>query len=83
MGAGEADVDWGAFRQMMGPGHVDQLVRQAIMSCWMAMPKEKKSAGCLEAEMRRIVERALRDAREDAQAFGISEEPRRDSSAGA
>ena len=76
MGAGEADVDWGAFRQMMGPGHVDQLVRQAIMSCWMALPKEKKNVGCLEAEIRRIVERALRDAREDAAACEISDEPR-------
>ncbi len=57
--------------KLMGPGSVDSLIRQAINQCWLTFPDEKKSVGAIQAEIRRIVERALRDLEEDATAFGI------------
>ena len=53
-----------------GPGQVDQTVRQAIHFCWMALPKDRKTPEELDKQVRRIVERALKDFREDAQRFG-------------
>ncbi len=53
-----------------GPQQIDQLVRQAIQFCWLNLPKEKRNPEELEKQMRRIVERALRDFREDFVAFG-------------
>ena len=58
------------FASMFGPGHVDQAVRQAISSCWMMLPKERKTPENLESEVRRLFERALKDFREDSAAFG-------------
>ena len=55
---------------MLGPSAVDQNVRQAIQFCWMGLPKERRTVDEVDAQIRRIVERALRDFREDAQAFG-------------
>jgi len=52
-----------------GPGQIDQTIRQAIHFCWMALPKERKNVDELDREIRRLTERALRDFREDAQAF--------------
>jgi hypothetical protein len=62
-----------AFHEMMGPQAVDQAVRQAIATCWMILPQGRKSVDAVEAEVRRIVERALQNLREDAKAFGIPE----------
>jgi hypothetical protein len=31
------------FEQMFGPGHVDQMVRHAIQTCWAALPKGKRT----------------------------------------
>jgi hypothetical protein len=59
------------MRDMMGPGHVDQSIRMAIQHCWMMLPDEKKNAAGLETEIRRLVDRALKDFKEDAQAFAI------------
>lgn len=53
-----------------GPGQVDQPVRQAIHFCWMALPKDRKTADELEKSIRRIVDRALKDFREDGEQFG-------------
>lgn len=53
-----------------GPGQVDQMVRQAIQFCWMALPKERRNAGELETQIRRIVDRAFRDFNEDCEQFG-------------
>jgi hypothetical protein len=55
--------------QFFGPGHVDQTIRQAIQVCWMALPKDKRSADEVERQIRRLVERALEDLREDSEAF--------------
>jgi len=53
-----------------GPGQVDETVRQAIHFCWMSLPKERKNAVEVERQIRRIVERALKDFRDDAAVFG-------------
>ena len=56
--------------ELFGPGHVDQLVRQAIQQCWMLLAKEKRTPEALESQLRRLVDRALKDFREDLDAFG-------------
>jgi hypothetical protein len=53
-----------------GPGQVDQPIRQAIHFCWMALPKDRKNTDELEKQVRRIVDRALKDFREDSEQFG-------------
>jgi hypothetical protein len=58
-------------RQMFGPGQVDEQIRQAIHLCWMMLPDDRKTVDECEKQFRRIVERAIRDMREDAEAFGI------------
>ena len=55
---------------MFGPAQIDQQIRQAVQLCWMGLPKERRSVEEVETQIRRIVERALRDFREDRQAFG-------------
>ncbi|MCY3022008.1 MAG: hypothetical protein NTW87_23600 [Planctomycetota bacterium] len=55
----------------MGPQAVDHAVRSAINLCWMMLPDEKKNIDNVEAEIQRLVERALKDLRADCQAFGI------------
>ncbi len=62
------------MRQMFGPHQVDQQISQAISTCWMLMPDDKKNPDAVAAEIRRIVERALANLKEDAQAFGIADE---------
>jgi BMFP domain-containing protein YqiC len=54
---------------MFGPGHVDQTVRQAIQSCWMALPKERRTPEEVEKQIRHIFDRALANFREDAVTF--------------
>jgi hypothetical protein len=49
---------------------IDQAVRQAIQSCWMSLTKERRTPDELEKQIRRIVDRALKDFREDREAFG-------------
>ena len=63
-----------AMREMFGPQAVDQAIRQAISACWMMLPEEKKNVATVESEMRRIVDRAIDNLKEDASAFGISED---------
>jgi hypothetical protein len=51
------------------PAQVDQSVRQAIQMCWMSLPKERKNAHEVEAQIRRLVDRALRDFHDDCEQF--------------
>ena len=60
------------MRGMFGPQQVDQEIRQAISMCWMMMPDDKKNPDAVAAEIRRIVERALANLKEDAKAFGVA-----------
>lgn len=59
------------MRDCFGPQQVDQQIRQAIQFCWMALPPDKQTVEEVESQIRRIVERALRDMREDAESFGM------------
>jgi len=59
-----------AFAAMFGPHQIDTMIRQAINFCWMALPKDKRTAEEAERQIRRLVDRALEDFREDQSAFG-------------
>jgi hypothetical protein len=59
------------MRAMFGPGAIDKSVRSAIQMCWMMLPESGKSVDELEKQFRRIVDRALKDLRDDAGAFGL------------
>lgn len=58
------------IRKFLSPQQVDQSIRQAIQFCWMALPPEKQNINELEKQIRRIVDRALRDLKEDSEIFG-------------
>jgi hypothetical protein len=58
--------------EMFGPGHVDQMIRQGIHACWMVLPKDRRTVEELEKQVRRIVDRALKDFREDSEQFARS-----------
>ena len=60
----------GRMDEFFGPGQVDQMVRQAVQFCWGNLPKERRTAEELEKQVRRLVDRALKDFREDREAFG-------------
>jgi histone H3/H4 len=57
--------------RMMGPSSVDSIIRSAINQCWVTLPDDKRNAANVKEQIRRLVERALRDLEEDASAFGI------------
>jgi hypothetical protein len=57
------------LRSFMGPGQVDQAIRQAIQFAWMMLPDEKKTVAEVEQVIRQMVDRALKNFREDAEAF--------------
>jgi hypothetical protein len=70
-GSGEGGEDAAdKMAEMFGPGQSDQMVRQAIQLCSMAISKDRRNADELEKQIRRIVDRALRDFREDQEQFG-------------
>jgi hypothetical protein len=57
------------MREMFGPTQIDQQIRQAIHFCWMGLPKEKRNVDELERQIGRLVDRALRDVRDDFDEF--------------
>ena len=59
------DFDDEKWKEMMGPGAVDQTLRSTIQMVWMTLPKERKTLDELEKEVRRLIDRAFRDMRED------------------
>jgi hypothetical protein len=59
------------MRAMFSPSQIDQSVRQAMQFCWMMLPDNAKTVDELEKQFRRIVDRAIKDLREDADAFGL------------
>ena len=67
----EADPERGMAR-LLGPGQVDQQIRQAVQTCWMMLPPNRRNIAEVEKEIRRIVERALQNLRDDAASFEIS-----------
>jgi hypothetical protein len=59
------------MRAFFNPQQVDQAIRQAIQLCWMILPPRQQNVEEVEKQIRRIVDRALRDLREDADQFGL------------
>ncbi|HEY8748446.1 MAG TPA: hypothetical protein VIM11_10755 [Tepidisphaeraceae bacterium] len=59
-----------AMSDMLGPGQVDQAIGQAIQMCWMSLPSERRTVAEVEKQIRRLVDRAIANLHEDAQAFG-------------
>ena len=69
--SGDGDEDKSEeMKSFFGPGQIDQILRQAVQMCWMALPKDKQNVEEVERQARRLLDRALRDLREDAQEFG-------------
>jgi hypothetical protein len=60
------------MRAFFSPQQVDHQIRQAIQFCWMGLPPERQKVEEVEKVIRRVVDRALRDLREDADSFGFS-----------
>lgn len=59
----------------LGPASVDTMVREAIRLCWLLLPVTRNKPEDVALEIRRIVDRALRDLSEDAKSFGLRDEP--------
>lgn len=59
------------MREMFSPVQIEQSVRQAMQFCWMMLPEDAKTVDELEKQFRRIVDRAIKDLREDAEEFGL------------
>ena len=57
------------MRNMFGPGQVDHQLRQVLHICWMVLPDNKKTVDEIEKQIDRLLKRALKDLREDADAF--------------
>ena len=57
------------MREMFGPSQIDQQIRQAIHFCWMGLPRDKRNIDELERQIRRLVDRAIQDVREDFDEF--------------
>ena len=57
--------------KMWGPLATDQAIRSAVTMCWMMLPADRKNADAVESELRRLLDRAIANLREDAKAFGI------------
>jgi len=56
-------------RTLFSPNELDQDVRHAIKSCWAALPEQIRNVNEVERQVRRIVDRALRDFRDDFEDF--------------
>ena len=67
--AGEGDEGAEKMREFFSPTQIDHQIRQAIQFCWIALPKDKRNVDELERQIRRLVDRALRDLREDFDEF--------------
>ena len=72
--ASESEGGEDKMADYLGPGQVDQFIRQALQFCWMCLPKEKRTPDELERQFRRLVDRALKDFKEDRSAFGKTDD---------
>ena len=71
---GEGPDDARKMRDFLGPSAVAKTIDQAITICWMMLPEERRTISAVEAEIRRTVERSLANLKEDASAFGASDD---------
>jgi len=60
-------------RPLVSPSDPDQQVRHAIKSIWAVLPEEIQNVSEVERQLRRIVDRALRDFRDDFEEFSRTE----------
>ena len=60
-------------RPVISPSSPDHVVRGVIKSCWELLPEQIRNVDEVERQVRRIVDRALRDFREDFEEFGTSD----------
>jgi len=51
----------------LGPGAVDRQIREAIHLCWLMLEPGQRNIVNLETEMNRLLNRAIRDIKEDDQ----------------
>jgi hypothetical protein len=58
------------MREFLSAGQVDQMVRHAIHSCWMALPKDRRNMDELKRQLNRMIDRAIRGMEEDRREFG-------------
>ena len=56
-------------RDFLGPSQIDHQIRMAIQLLWTVLPKEKRNVDEVERQIRRIVDRAMRDLRDDFENF--------------
>lgn len=68
--AGGGEDAFERMAEMFGPGHADQAMRMAVQACWRSIPKDRRTLEELEKQVARLTQRALRDLREDSDAFG-------------
>jgi hypothetical protein len=52
---------------------VDQRLRGVVQTLWATLPKDQKNFQQLETDLRRLVDRALRDFKEDIELSGDSD----------
>ena len=63
------DEEFDKMQEMLGPTKIDRQIRNAIHFCWMGLPKDRRNIDELERQIRRFVDRALKDVREDFNEF--------------
>ena len=51
--------------EMLGPERIDQQIRNVFQFCWLSLPKDRRNVEELGRQIRRLMDRALRDIRED------------------
>ena len=59
------------IREVFGPGTVDKMMRETMSLCWVSLPQDRRNIDTLEAEMNRLLARAIKDWREDQSHTGL------------
>jgi hypothetical protein len=49
------------------------MIREAVKTCWFLLPEGARTVKRVDEEIRRLVDRVLKDMHEDARAFGIED----------
>ena len=57
--------DHNKMAALFGPGMVEQYLYQTIQFCWMSLPADRRNLDELEKDIRRRLDRVLRELRED------------------
>jgi hypothetical protein len=70
--AAEGDDLQKAVEYAMGPALVETEIRTAIYYCFAMMPARRRTSADVEIEIRRIVERAIKDMQEDGRVFDFA-----------